>query len=233
MTKATDGLNTAHELAKPSRRRALTLLASAAPIIATGSALVVSANTERESGIAKWFAEWQIERRQIDVASAELSQAEDRASALYPDHPNVLKWENAPSRWQIWTLGHVDRRSFSSGHYITLENARLLAAGKLGGCPDEWTAEVLEAAERWQAATEAADEMSGVKAAEHEWDRCLDAVRNLAQRITAITPLSIADVQMQILAVQDQHEGVQIGPLEESLFASILAAPSALVGRTV
>jgi hypothetical protein len=230
MTKAADGLTTATEHAKPSRRRALTLLAASGPVLAmVGSSLVVAANADGQSEIARLFAEWQAEYHQHDAALKELSEAEERAHALYPERPAILWRNNAPASWQ----NVISRHGFPGDRLILVEEARELAAGKSWHIPDDWSAKLVKTAERWEAAKDAADEMSGHNAAQLEWTRSIDALMALAERIAAIVPRSLEDVQMQIVVVKDRHEDWQVGPLEEKLFASILAASSAFSGRAV
>ena len=233
MSKAADGLTTATEHVKPSRRRALSILATAAPTLAmAGSALAVTAS-HGKSEIASLYVEWLAQRRRLTAAIDTLNAAEDRSSAICPPLPEILAWKNAPFHWQVRVsskypyMGEFDR-----DWRISLRLAQEISSG-VWAKPDKWAAEVLEAATQYEAVTEAADEMAGVPAANSEYENSFHAVKSLANHLVDIAPTDLADVQMQIRATQDQHEDETTGPLEEKLFAAILSASSAFDRRAV
>lgn len=146
MSKAIEGGSTPEDQSKPSRRRALSILAASAPVLAMGSALAADeVRSELSEDVAAAFARWRTACAAFEAAIEQASVASERCSAMLPDKD---------------------------------------------GWRQPFTAEQ-------KAAMDAANELSGVRAAEEVACNACGIEEDLFRDFLSVPPKNMADVMLQ------------------------------------
>jgi hypothetical protein len=219
MSQANYGRSTPDAQSKPSRRHALSILGAIPPTLAMGMA--VAAPVSGETEVSRLYAKWLAAKNNLDLALTACEAADAKFASIKPALPSILEWDNAPSLWSSRV-----RPAPNAGYPILIDQARQMASGELGS-PDQWTARVLKAAEQFDPARDTAWVLAGIPAAEEAIGDAFDAIEEASKAIIAATPTTLADVQMQIVAMKEHHERWQTATKEDSLlFDAILSAQS-------
>lgn len=181
-----------------------------------------------QTPIAILFAQWLAVDDRWRVYEQRVNGAYDIFQRLKPIVPEILKLENAPSRWARLLkkncLGEPLGAETPMFHRIPLHYIN----ESMAGVPDAWLIEAKEAAEHHEAADNRARIAAGMEAIDEDAKPIMDELEAFSERIISQPATNLTDIQAQVVVTAAAHKQWLVGgPYEERLFASILAVATA------